>query len=113
MKTVQVQTDFREQETQTIPYTPKDYILRDNVVPEVLDLKDKYKWGQGLPVTYEELDRIEEDREEKWFQYALPPISDEISFILRRKLMEEQELRKWSNKENMIKKEQNEKLYLL
>lgn len=27
--------------------------------------------------------------------------------------MEEQELRKWSNKENLIKKEQNEKLYLL
>jgi hypothetical protein len=39
-----------------MPYTPKDYILRDGVVPEVLDLQKDYKWGQGLPVTYEELD---------------------------------------------------------
>jgi hypothetical protein len=30
---------------------------------------------------------------------ALPPISDESSFILRRKLMEEQELREWKKKE--------------
>lgn len=109
----EVQTDKREQESQTVPYTPKDFILRDNQTPEVLELQKDYKWGHGLPVTYEELDRIEEDREEKWFQNALPPISDEISFIFRRKLMEQQELRKWSNKENTIKKEQNEKLYLL
>ena len=35
---------------------------------------------------------------------ALPPISDESSFNLRRKLMEEQELREWTKKENEIKK---------
>jgi len=43
-------------------------------------------------------------REQTWFELALPPISDESSFNLRRKLMEEQELREWKKKEDDIKK---------
>jgi hypothetical protein len=39
-------------------------------------------------------------REKNWFDLALPPISDESSFILRRKLMEEQELRERKKKED-------------
>lgn len=71
------------------------------------------KYGIDLPANIDELDIIENNREKTWFEDALPPISDEISFILRRKLMEEQELRDWNKKENEIKKIQNEKLYLL
>lgn len=52
----------------------------------------------------DELEEIEERREKGWFEGALPPISDEASFGLRRKLMEEQELREWSKKENEIKR---------
>lgn len=47
------------------------------------------KYGNGLPASIEELDKIELKRESNWFELALPPISDESSFILRRKLMEE------------------------
>lgn len=111
VKDVGIQTDYRESEAQTDPYTPK-YILRDKERPEVLDLENM-KYGVDLPANIDELDMIENNREKTWFEDALPPISDEISFILRRKLMEEQELRDWNNKENEIKKIQNEKLYLL
>lgn len=111
MKEIGIQTDYRESEAQTDPYTPK-YILREKERPEVLDLQDM-KYGVDLPANIDELDMIENNREKTWFEDALPPISDEISFILRRKLMEEQELRDWNNKENEIKKIQNEKLYLL
>ena len=39
-----------------------------------------------------------------YFEHALPPTSDEASFALRRKLMEEQEFREWNKRENEIKK---------
>ncbi|KAL4472978.1 hypothetical protein ABPG72_020672 [Tetrahymena utriculariae] len=106
-----VQTDYRESETQTDPFTPKCFV-RDGDHPEVMELKD-YKYGKGLPASIEELEQIELNREKVWFENSLPPISDEASFNLRRKLMKEQELREWSKKENEIKKFQNEKLYLL
>ena len=59
----------------------------------------KMEYGNGLPASIEELEQIELAREKNWFDLALPPISDESSFILRRKLMEEQELREWKKKE--------------
>ena len=64
------------------------------------------KFGNGLPASINELEQIELSREKNWFELALPPISDESSFNLRRKLMEEQELREWKKKEDAIKKYQ-------
>lgn len=71
-------------------------------MPEVLKLEN-LKWGKGLPASIDELENIEYHRERTWFENSLPPISDEASFVLRRKLMEEQELREWRRKENGIK----------
>jgi hypothetical protein len=42
-------------------------------------------------------------RDKRAFLNALPPTSDEASFSLRRKLMEEQEVRDWEKRENQIK----------
>lgn len=56
---------------------------------------------------------IEEQREKTKFEGSLPPTSDEICFILRRKLMEGQEVRDWQRKEKNIKKLQKNKLNLL
>lgn len=64
----------------------------------------KLKYGNGLPASITELDRIEMKREQTWFELALPPISDESSFNLRRKLMEDQEMREWKKKEDEIKR---------
>lgn len=49
-----VQTDYRESETQTDPFTPKCFV-RDGDHPEVMELKD-YKYGKGLPASIEELE---------------------------------------------------------
>lgn len=59
------------------------------------------------------LDNIELNRERTWFENALPPISDEASFNMRRKLMEDQEVREWSKKEEEIKKVHREGLELV
>ena len=52
-------------------------------------------------------------RENRYFQNALPPTSDEACFALRRRLMEDDEHRNWSKREEDIKRMQNERLNLL
>ena len=104
-KSVEVQTIYRDSEAQTDPYTC-DHRELEGEIPEVLSLIH-LKWGKGLPATIEELEEIEQTREKKWFELSLPPISDEASFGLRRKLMDEQEIRDWGKKENEIKKYDN------
>lgn len=44
-----VQTLMRESETQTMPYTPKEYVL-PGTNPEVLKIRD-FKYGKQLPPT--------------------------------------------------------------
>jgi hypothetical protein len=51
-----------------------------------------------------EMELIEQMREKRAFENALPPTSDEACFILRRKLMEEQEVREWNKREEDIKR---------
>jgi len=110
-RTVEVQTMYRESEAQTDPYTP-NYQVNEGENPEILTLAH-LTYGDGLPATFDELEAIELQREKKAFEHALPPTSDEASFQLRRKLMQEQELREWENREDEIKKLQNEKMNLL
>jgi len=110
-RTIEIQTMFRESEAQTDPFTP-DYVVDRGVTPEVLTIAH-LKFGRGLPASMAEMEFIEQIREKKAFENALPPISDEACFTLRRKLMEEQEVREWKKREDDIKKLQNEKLNLL
>lgn len=56
---------------------------------------------------------IEEQREKTKFEGSLPPTSDEACFMLRRRLMEGQEIREWQKREKNIKKLQKNKLNLL
>ena len=110
-KTTEVQTVFRESEAQTNPYTP-DYIINKENVPEVLSIAN-LQFGKGLPASMEEMELIAQMREKRAFENALPPTSDEASFYLRRKLMEELEVREWNKREEDIKRVQNERLNLL
>jgi len=59
-KEVEIQTDYRESEAQTDPYSPEE-IYREGERPEVLMLKN-LKYGKGLPASIEELDQIELNR---------------------------------------------------
>ena len=46
---VGIQTILRESETQTLPYTPKEYVL-PGTFPEVLKISH-FKYGKQLPPT--------------------------------------------------------------
>lgn len=86
-KAVEIQTDFRDGQTQTDPFTP-DYIIEWGQTPEVLTI-EHLKFGSGLPASMAEMELIESMWEKRAFEQALPPTSDEACFVLRRKLMED------------------------
>ena len=111
IKTVEIQTVFRDSEAQTDPYSAK-YVFDKENPPEVLQIID-LTYGKGLPASMAEMEMIEQMREKRAFENALPPTSDEACFILRRRLMEEQEFREWNKREEDIKRLQNERLNLL
>jgi len=110
-KTVGVQTKYRDSQAQTDPYTP-DYTVRPGEEPEILTLAS-LSHGKGLPAGLAEVEMIERARQKREFEAALPPITDEASFELRKKMMEDQELREWAHRENEIDKLQEERLALL
>jgi hypothetical protein len=88
---------------QTDPFTPEYIEDRSLGIPEVLTIKDLI-YGKGLPASMAEMELIEQMREKRAFDNALPPTSDEACFTLRRKLMEEQEEREWAKREDDIKR---------
>ena len=102
------QSDYRESDTQTDPYTP-DYILPPGPAPEVLSLAH-LTHGAGLPAGLAEVQMIERARQKREFEATLPPLTDEASLALRKKMMGEQELREWNVREAEMLLQQEENL---
>ena len=95
---VGVQSMYRDGEAQTDAYTP-DFVLKAGDDPEVLHLAHLHSEGSvgaRLPVGVAEVEYIEEMRERRQLEASLPPLTDEASFIHRKRLMEELELRAWT-----------------
>ena len=112
-KTVATQSDYRESEAQTDPYTP-DYTVRPGSAPELLTLVS-LAWGAGLPAGLAEVEMIERARAKRAFEVSLPPIDgdDPKSFEVRRKLMAEQELKEWEEREREIEAIEGARLDLI
>ena len=94
-KAVGVQTKYRDSEAQTAPYTPQFIVDENNEEPEVMMLDNL----TSLPVGLKEVTMIERAREKRALGAALPPITDEASLDLRKRLMEQQELREFHIRE--------------
>jgi len=73
-RTIAIQTDYREQETQTDPYTPDYVTAPDDDEPEILSIAH-LKYGQGLPASLTEIKEIEKLRNKKEFELSLPSLS--------------------------------------
>ena len=71
---------YRESETQTDPYTV-DYIEPPaGEEPEIFTLYEvlSLSYGRGLPASMTEMQAIQEMRQRRGFEDALPPTSDEV-----------------------------------
>ncbi|XP_064407633.1 cilia- and flagella-associated protein 91-like [Halichondria panicea] len=110
-RTVMVQTDYRESEAQTDPYSP-EYVVRPGSQPELLTLAT-LSYGAGLPAGLAEVEMIERARAKRAWEATLPPLSDLSQLGKRRKMMEEQERKEWAFREQEIKILQDERLEVL
>eukprot|EP01038_Epipyxis_sp_PR26KG_P006498 gene6498-8933_t len=113
VKDAEVQTMYRESEAQTNPYTP-DFIVSSASVqePEVLLLKN-LTYENGLPLSKREISMIEYARSKKVMESNLPPFTDEASLTLRKRLMEEQEMKEFKLREGEIDQRREDKLQIL
>ncbi|XP_053561762.1 cilia- and flagella-associated protein 91 [Bombina bombina] len=111
VRTVGIQTDYRDSEAQTDPYSP-EYIVHSGSVPELLTLAN-LTWGRGLPAGLAEVEMIERAREKRAWEATLPPLNDISQLEKRRKMMDEQERKEWAFREQEIVKLQEARLQVL
>ncbi|XP_078088181.1 cilia- and flagella-associated protein 91 [Mustelus asterias] len=111
IRTVAVQTDFRDSETQTEPYSP-EYVVRPGSAPELLTLA-ALKFGRGLPAGLAEVEMIERARAKRAWEATLPPLSDSSQHEKRKRMMEAMERNEWAFREQEIEKLQEIRLDVL
>ncbi|XP_030616685.1 cilia- and flagella-associated protein 91 isoform X2 [Delphinapterus leucas] len=109
--TVGTQTDYRDAEVQTDPYSP-EYIVCQDSIPELLTLAT-LTWGRGLPAGQAEVEMIERAREKRAWEATLPPLSDTSQFEKRRRRMNAMERKEWAFREQEIEKLQEIRLEVL
>ncbi|XP_042311319.1 cilia- and flagella-associated protein 91 isoform X1 [Sceloporus undulatus] len=110
-RTVGTQTDYRDGEAQTDPYSPA-YVVPSGSVPELLTLAT-LTWGRGLPATQAEVEVIERAREKRAWEATLPPLNDAAHIAKRRRMMDEMERKEWAFREMEIEELQEVRLELL
>ncbi|KAL6100955.1 cfap91 [Pungitius sinensis] len=110
--TVGVQTDYRESETQTDPYSP-EYAVQPGTSPSELLQLASLTWGRGLPAGLAEVEMIERARAKRAWEATLPPLDDLSQLDKRRRMMEEMEVKEWAFREGEIQKLQEARLTVL
>uniref|UniRef100_A0A8C0J0W3 Cilia- and flagella-associated protein 91 n=1 Tax=Chelonoidis abingdonii TaxID=106734 RepID=A0A8C0J0W3_CHEAB len=110
-RTLGTQTDYRDGEAQTDPYSP-EYVVPLGSIPELLTLAT-LTWGRGLPAGQAEVEMIERAREKRAWEATLPPLSDLSQTEKRRKMMDDMERKEWTFREQEIEKLQDVRLEVL
>lgn len=107
-RTICCQTDMRENECQTDPYTP-DYYVEGGSNPEVLAIMT-LQHNEGLPAGLAEVEMIDRIRRRKNVEMNLPQGSDDASMQTRLEQLEALEQVEWNEREQHIKELQEERL---
>nr|XP_046261134.1 cilia- and flagella-associated protein 91 [Scatophagus argus] len=110
--TVGVQTDYRESEAQTDPYSP-EYVVQPGTSPSELLQLAALTWGRGLPAGLAEVEMIQRARAKRAWEATLPPLDDLSQLDKRRRMMEEMEAKEWAFRDGEIQKLQEARLAVL
>ncbi|CAK8694852.1 unnamed protein product [Clavelina lepadiformis] len=110
-RTVEIQTDYRDSEAQTDPFTP-EYVVRPGSAPELLTLAT-LTHGHGLPAGLAEVEMIERARAKRAWERTLPPLNDVTQLDKRKRMMDEMETKEWAIREQEIEKLQEARLEVL
>jgi len=109
-RTVAVQSDYRESEAQTDPYTP-EFSVPEGTDPEILAIQE-LKFGHGLPAGLKEVEYIDRVRRRRAIEASLPALTDAKSMKERQQILEELEWTEWREREDEIEALQAERLNL-
>lgn len=93
-RSIAMQTAYRDGDAQTDPFTP-DYVIPPGTEPEVARLtflKFGGEPGKSLPIGRKDVEVVEAARVRHEIETHLPPMTDEASFHVRKRLMEDLEL---------------------
>lgn len=110
-RTLATQTDYRDQECQTEPYSP-DFTVAPGQTPEILSLAG-LKYKNGLPAGVAEVTMIERARDKRRWELSLPPLNDPSQMHKRRLMMEQREKYEWELRDKEIAEIQKERLQIL
>jgi len=102
------QTDYRENDCQTDPYTP-DYWVEEGAQPQVLAIME-LKYGAGLPAGLAEVEMIDRVKRRTQVEASLPQGGDDQSMAHRLASLENLEEVEWNEREAHIKHLQDERL---
>nr|CCA14796.1 hypothetical protein LOC100151718 [Albugo laibachii Nc14] len=100
-RSIGMQTMYRDSHAQTDPFSP-EYVLPEGAVAPEIESLTNLRYRKGLPVTQAEIRMIEHNRKKKALKKVLPPMSDEASLNLRKRMMEAQEIMDLKFRENEI-----------
>lgn len=124
--TVGTQSDYREGEAQTDPYSP-EFVLPERPstkqtllsqlhncegVPELSHLEG-LSFGMGDRPGMADVIHINKLRAKRAFEATLPPLHDTAMLPTRQRMMEAWEEKEWKEREDEIESKQNERLDLL
>jgi len=108
-KEAEVQTQYRESEAQTTPYTPECEQPEDGRGDELAMLAG-LTFENGLPAGRREVEMIENARRKRSLERTLPPGTDEAHMNIRTRLMEHQEMHEFNIRTGEIDRAQQERL---
>ncbi|KAF6769497.1 hypothetical protein AHF37_12430 [Paragonimus kellicotti] len=110
-----VQTDYRDSEAQTDPYSPP-YVVNVGETPEVLTLAT-LGMGKGLPAGLHDVEMIERARERRQIEANLEPFGEIANnprkVAKRRKILQQLELREWHYREREVEALQEVRMKVL
>lgn len=102
-RSIGIQTDYRDSETQTDPYSPVIEFekIDKNEKTELLTLQ-QLTYGNGLPATDREIVRIIRAKERREESVLLPPIIDEETANIHKNFLVEQEKKDFKIREDEL-----------
>jgi hypothetical protein len=104
VRSVGMQTAYRDGDVQTDPFTPQA-IVAAGEEPEIVRLaflRSGGETGASLPVGKADIEAVEEARRRFAIESAMPPMTDEASFAVRKRLMEQLEMDSFIAKEGGV-----------
>ncbi|XP_044589474.1 cilia- and flagella-associated protein 91-like [Cotesia glomerata] len=103
------QTDYRDSETQTIPWEPPYKLALGSKEPEVLGLEN-LSWGSGLPVGTDELKIIKRMRVKKSWESLLPPLDCKVNVQTHKAIITMIDRDEWSFRDKELEMMMDERL---